>query len=167
VRIRQYLPEDGSATLEVFLRAVRETASSDYSEREIAAWAPEDIDLAAWSRTRAAADTRVALIGDEVVGFIDLMVSVADIDGLTAAAESGHIDMLFVDPSFGRRGIASALFDSVLANARSLGMRALTVEASRTARPFFARNGFELVEAQRVERDGVFLTRFRMRRAAG
>lgn len=148
--IRPYLPADASGTLAVFQRAVRETASAHYDARQIAVWAPDDMDLAEWSRRRAAAGTRVAEIDGQIVGFTDL-------------DHAGHVDMLFVNPSFGRRGVASALFATVLADAHSAGLAALTVEASLTARAFFERNGFVVVARQQVERDGVRLTNFRMR----
>lgn len=134
----------------MFLLAVRETAAAHYDARQIAAWVPDDIDLAEWARRRAAAATRVAEIDGRVVGFTDL-------DG------AGHVDMLFVHPSFGRRGIASALFETVLADARQAGLTALTVDASLTARAFFERNGFVVVAQQYIERDGVRLMNFRMR----
>lgn len=150
VIIRRYLPSDASGTLTVFRSAVRQTASAHYDARQVAVWAPDDIDLAQWGRRRAAVSTRVAEIGGQVVGF-------ADLDG------AGHIDMLFVHPSFGRRGVAGALFDTVLADARRAGLAALTVEASLTARGIFERNGFVVIAQQEVERDGVRLTNFRMR----
>ncbi|MCY7324647.1 MAG: GNAT family N-acetyltransferase [Microbacteriaceae bacterium] len=148
--IRRYRAADASATLSVFLLAVRKTASAHYDARQVAVWAPDDIDLAEWGRTRAAVATRVAEIDGHVVGFTDL-------DG------AGHVDMLFVHPSFGRRGVASALFETVLADARRVGLTTLTVDASLTARAFFERNGFVVVAQQHVERNGVRLTNFRMR----
>lgn len=150
--IRPYLPADASGTLAVFQRAVRETASAHYDARQIAVWAPDDIDLAEWGRRRAAVSTRVAEIDGRIVGFTDL-------------DDAGHVDMLFVHPSLGRRGVASALFETVLADARRAGLAALTVEASLTARAFFEQNGFALVARQEVDRGGVRLTNFCMRRA--
>ncbi len=148
--IRPYGDADASGTLAVFLLAVRETAAAHYDARQIAVWAPDDIDLSEWARRRAAVATRVAEIDGRVVGF-------ADLDG------AGHVDMVFVHPSFGRRGIASALFETVLADARQAGLAALTVDASLTARAFFERNGFVVVAQQHIERGGVLLTNFRMR----
>ena len=143
---------DASGTLATLQRAIRETASAHYGARQIAVWAPDDIDLTEWGRRRAAVSTRVAEIDGQIVGFTDL-------------DDAGHIDMLFVHPSFGRRGVASALFETVLADARRAGLAALTVEASLTAREFFERNGFSLVAQQEVERGGVRLTNFRLRLA--
>ena len=50
--------------------------------------------------------------------------------------------VLFVDPDFGRHGVASALLASVVALARQRGLPALTTFASLTSRPVFERHGF-------------------------
>jgi putative acetyltransferase len=151
VIIRRYSREDAAATLTVYLRAIRETASRDYTPGQVAVWAPPDMDLASWGDRRVAVDTRVAVINGVVVGF-------SDID------DSGYIDMLFVHPEHGRQGIATALLGSVLDDAHRRSLSALTVRGSITARPLFERNGFTVVEQLEVELDGVALTTFAMRR---
>jgi putative acetyltransferase len=154
MRIRPYVEDDGPATLDVFLRAVRGTASRDYTEEQVAAWAPDDMDLERWARRRASASTLVAVDGERVVGFADLV-------------DDGHVDMTFVDPGFGRRGVATALLEAVVVTARSRRLDRLTVFASITARPFFERQGFVLDEQVQVELDGVMLTTNAMSRELG
>jgi putative acetyltransferase len=144
MRIRPYVDGDAAATLDVYLRAVRGTASRDYTPEQIAAWAPDDLDPERWAARRAAASTVVAVEGERVIGFADLL-------------DEGHIDMTFVAPEFGGRGVASALLAAVVDTARSRGLRRLTVRASITARPFFERHGFALDEELQVELDGVLL----------
>ena len=56
--------------------------------------------------------------------------------------DHGYIDMLFVDPDFGRHGVASELLASVVALARQRGLPALTTFASLTSRPVFEKQGF-------------------------
>ena len=148
--IRPYRAADASGTLAVFLLSVRETAAAHYNAQQVSVWAPEDIDLAEWAHARAAVATRVAEIDGQIVGF-------TDVDG------AGHVGMLFVHPSFGRRGVATDLFGTVLADARRAGLTTLSVDASLTARAFFERNGFVVDAQQHVERNGVRLTNFRMR----
>ena len=143
--------DDAAATLEVFLRAIRETASRDYSPEQVAAWAPTDMDPVAWGRKRAAVDTRVAVLDGRVVGF-------SDVD------DAGYIDMLFVHPEYGGRGVATALLESVLEDAERMSLSALSVRGSITARPVFERNGFVVVERLEVRIDGIALTTFAMRR---
>ncbi|MET4704722.1 hypothetical protein [Frigoribacterium sp. UYMn621] len=65
MRIRPYRPEDAAGTLDAFRRAIRVTASADYTAAQVAAWAPDEIDLAAWARRRSATDTRVMFVHPE------------------------------------------------------------------------------------------------------
>jgi putative acetyltransferase len=62
--------------------------------------------------------------------------------GFTDVDDSGYIDMLFVDPDFGRRGVASALLAHVIALSRARGLPASTTFASLTSRQVIERLGF-------------------------
>ncbi|MER5623987.1 GNAT family N-acetyltransferase [Streptosporangium sp. NPDC002544] len=148
--VRRYRSSDAQTTLDIFYRAIRVTASRDYSPDQLAAWASSDIDPADWAAGREKAATWVAEVGGKVVGFTDI-------------DSAGYIDMMFVDPDAGRTGVATTLLDHVREIARSEGIGELTVNASLTARPFFERHGFTVVAEQRVERRGSVLTNFRMR----
>ncbi|MBZ2194991.1 GNAT family N-acetyltransferase [Ruania sp. N2-46] len=151
VELRAYTDDDAAATLGVFQRAIRVTAGRDYTPEQIAVWAPADVDAERWASRRAAAGTVVAVVDGEVAGFTDL-------------GEDGYIDMMFVDPAYARRGIATALLEHVVSAAVGRGLTELTVHASLTAKPFFERHGF-VVDAQRFPvRGGVRLTNFDMRR---
>jgi hypothetical protein len=88
--LRGYTDSDAEATLTVFLRAIRETAAGD-SPDQVAAWAAEHGDLAAWAAARAAAHTQVAIIDGRVVGFTDL-------------DDDGYVDMLSWIPTLDDRG---------------------------------------------------------------
>lgn len=153
VPIRPYRSADAAATLQVFLDAVSRTASADYSSEQIKAWARrDDRDLDRWGAARAARPTVVALDGVEVDGF-------SDVDA------EGWIDMLFVAPDHGRRGVASALLAHVEALARAQGAVELGTDASLTAQPVFERHGFTVVARQHPVRGGVALVNHRMRKA--
>ena len=154
VELRAYRDEDCRPTREVFERAVRLTAAGDYSDEQVAAWAPTDMsasDLAAWGVERASAKTIVAAEGEELLGFGDL------VDGRV-------LDMLYVDPGAGRRGIATALLDRILSLARDTGVDTIETDASITARAFFERHGFVVVEQRSPVVRGVGMTNFKMRR---
>ena len=130
MELRAYTAGDAQATSVIFLRAVRETAEGPSTRRSRSeAWAANYGDLDSWAAARAAAHTQLAIIDGHVAGFTDL-------------DDHGYIDMLFVDPDFGRHGVASALLASVVALARQRGLPALTTFASLTSRPVFERHGF-------------------------
>jgi len=151
LQLRDHTPDDAPATLAVFRRAVHRTAARDYTAEQVAAWAPDDIDPAAWAARRAAARTRVAVREGAVVGFTDVDAA-------------GYVDMLFVDPDAARQGVARALLEWAVATATADGATELTTHASITARPFFEAHGFVVVAEQHPVRRGVTLTNYRMRR---
>jgi hypothetical protein len=71
--IREYEDRDASETLDVFIRAIVETASVDYTPDQIVAWAtPEDRTLTTWNTARKAARTVVAQSEGLIVGFAAL-----------------------------------------------------------------------------------------------
>lgn len=127
--LRSYSPADDRSTRHVFESAIHGTASRFYSQEQIDAWCPPRYDEQAWGRARAEAWTVVAELDGQVVGFSDLRAD-------------GELDMLFVSPTAGDRGIARALVTAVLAQARERGLTTVTTRASRSARPVFERLGF-------------------------
>jgi putative acetyltransferase len=139
--VREYEANDAGGTREVFYAAVRQTALSHYTQAQVEAWAPEEVDVDDWVRRRAAAWTLVAVSGDEVVGFADL-------------TEAGEMDMLYVHPDHGRHGIASALVAGVVREAGLRGLRQVDVRASRVLQPLLERLGFVLDEDRPGNRIG-------------
>lgn len=145
--VRAYQPEDRDALINVFARAIRESAIRDYSPAQVEAWSAVD-RANAWS---AVGDRLiwVAVAGASVVGFTDL-------------EPSGHLDHMYVHPEHEGRGIASALLTCLEAAARRKDLVRLFTEASITARPFFERRGFKVLTAQVVEFRGEKFKNYRM-----
>lgn len=147
VIIRAYRPEDLDGAIELFLQAIRETASRDYSPAQVAAWAQADRNV--WRDRRSSKPTWVAELDRTIAGLTDL-------------EPDGHIDMMYVHPRFGGRGVAKALLAAVERRALENGIGRLYSEVSITARPFFERMGFIVVEPETVLRNGQVFTRFKM-----
>ena len=70
--------------------------------------------------------------------------------------------MLFVLSDYHRQGIASALLAELENTATQQGIETLTTEASRTARPFFERSGYDLIVAQTVVYQEIAIQNFQM-----
>lgn len=149
--IRPYVAADCDATIEIFLRAIREVASKDYSPAQVNAWAQVE-DREAWARRRASRPTWIAQNVDVAIGFSDLETD-------------GHLDMMFVRPDYQGRGAASLLLEKVEAKARKQGLERIFTEASLTARHFFERRGFTVLARQTVEKRGQTLDNFRMEKS--
>ena len=73
--------------------------------------------------------------------------------------------MMFVHADHQGRSVARALLDHIHDHANRHGIDRLFTEASITARPFFERNGFEMIEAQDVELRGETFRNYRMAKA--
>ncbi len=152
VVIRPYEYTDAAETLAVFILAVTETASADYTAEQVQAWAqPERRDVGTWHAAMLARSSIVATIGGVLAGFSD-------------GSPDGDLDMMFVSPRHQRRGVARQLLAHVEARARSEGTPALSVDASITARSFFERHGFTVEAEQHPVKAGVELTNYKMRK---
>lgn len=135
MHIRPWQPAELPQLCQIFIRAIREIASQDYSAAQIAAWS--EVDENQWRQKLAASVVLVAERDGHIVGFI--------------TAVGHYIDLLFVSPEASRQGVAGALLHALLA--RMLPGK-VTVAASITAKPFFERQGFMVVREQSVETRG-------------
>ncbi|MCW2139676.1 Acetyltransferase, GNAT family [Actinoplanes cyaneus] len=147
--IRRYEAGDAGDTWRVFRAAVHGTASRDYTAEQIEAWAPPSVDEARWQERRSASRTYVACWDGAVVGFGDF-------------TGDGVLDMLFVHPDVGGRGVARALVTRILREAAADGHQGLRVHASRTAKPAFERFGFAVDATRLAEIRGQQLQNFDM-----
>lgn len=151
MHIRPYKKGDGSALLEVFRSAVRLVASQHYTPEQIAAWAPDSTNAAMWETKIANLNPFVAELNDAPVGYADLQ-------------DNGYIDHFYVSGHYSRQGIGSALMTRLLEKASRLGLAEITSDVSHTARPFFEKFGFVVVEQLTREVGGVEITNVLMRR---
>lgn len=76
----------------------------------------------------------------------------------------GYIDLAFVLPTAAGTGVGRQLYQAIEQKAAALGADVLTTQASKAARPFFEAHGWSVVAEQTVERSGVCLTNYRMRK---
>lgn len=135
LKIRRYSAQDACETMLLFRETVRSVNVPDYSPEQVAAWAPDDMDAAAWNERLLCEYTLVALLNGGIVGFGSLM-------------DTGCIDMLYVHKAHLREGVGSRILQELEASARRMGLSEITTEASITARPFFEQQGFICVRRQ-------------------
>lgn len=153
MQIRFYESKDALATLDLFRSSILDDLSDDYSLAQKRAWA-NVTDIHLWTSARATALTWVAVQGSQLVGFIDLQ-------------NDGLINMLFVHPDFKRTGVASAMFEVLQKRAKLVKIRRLYSHASISAKPFFVRQGFKVVQQQEVAIRGQVLTNYLVQKSIG
>lgn len=144
--LRPYREADCPVLAALFYDTVHTVNAADYTEEQLRVWATGTVDLAAWNASFLAHTTVVAVMGETIVGFGDI-------------TQDGYLDRLYVHKDHQREGIGTAICDA-LERAASAGT--ITTDASITARPFFARRGYRVVQPQTVYRQGVALTNYRM-----
>jgi putative acetyltransferase len=150
MHIREFQLGDEGSLYAVFVSAVRELASKDYTPEQIEAWAPASFDREAWAK-------RLQSIRPFVVESNGRLVAYADVQ------PTGYIDHFFVSGPFARTGIGTLLMNRIHETAISQGIGTLTSDVSRTAQPFFARFGFVVVEQRAPVVRGVMVPNALMR----
>ena len=111
MKVRYYIASDASALADTFNRAVAEIASTAYPPEQVAAWLGGGMETGE-THVRCS-DGRAVWVAtddaDTAIAFIDL-------------EDDGHIDMLFCQPDWAARGIASGLYAQLEASARQPGL---------------------------------------------
>ena len=151
MHVRPYHDTDLAALVGVFTASVHGLGALHYTLEQRSAWAPQPADLDAWRLRLGPLETRLAMVGGTLAGFISW-------------AANGQIEFLYVAPGYGRQGIASTLLQYAESALIAQGIHTFSTAASLVAQPFFARQGFHIVEEQRVERRGVSFRRYAMQK---
>ncbi|MDY4754975.1 MAG: GNAT family N-acetyltransferase [Candidatus Faecousia sp.] len=146
--LRDYCKTDCTELARLFYDTVHTVNAKDYSRAQLDAWATGEVNLEAWNKSFQAHNTVVAEIDGQIVGFGDM-------------DETGYLDRLYVHKDYQRRGVATAICDALEQNTKAAEF---TTHASITARPFFEKRGYTVVKVQQVERRGILLTNFVMKK---
>ena len=149
--IRRGKQEDLSFLKRLFEETILEVCQADYSPQQLATWASGAQKSTLWQRILNEQILLVAEIEMKIVGFCTL--------------ENGnHVDFLYIHKDYQFRGIAKQLFESIEKQAIKTFSTVLSADVSKTAKPFFEKMGFEVVNPQTVVLDGVSFTNFKMKK---
>ncbi|MEG4989611.1 GNAT family N-acetyltransferase [Microcoleus sp. BR0-C5] len=149
MRVRTYEIGDTQQIVQLFYDTIHEVNIRDYTQAQVDAWAPADMDIESWTKSLSSKFTFVAEEGDKIAGFGELEAS-------------GHIDCFFCHQHFQRQGVGWLILKQIESKAQDLGINKLFAEASITARPFFESQGFIVIRKQEVECRGQKLINFVM-----
>lgn len=151
MHIRDFRIGDEATLYRVHHSSVHRIAARDYTPKQLNAWAPAEPDHAAWMIKMRALQPFVAEVDGVVAGYADLQTS-------------GYIVHFFVSADFPRQGVGRMLMDRIHEEATRLGIAELKADVSRTAQPFFAHFGFEIVEQRFPVRRGIIIPNALMRK---
>ena len=146
--LRDYCKTDCAELARLFYDTVHTVNAKDYSRAQLDAWATGEVNLEAWNKSLQAHNTVVVEMDGQIVGFGDM-------------DETGYLDRLYVHKDYQRQGVATAICDALEQNTKAAEF---TTHASITARPFFEKRRYTVVREQQVERRGILLTNFVMKK---
>ena len=152
VLIRQGNIDDLHDLQHLFADTVMAICCAHYNNRQIEAWIYDTRhrrDTARWAGIMSEQTVYVACLQTKIVGF-------------ATVANNCFIDMLYVHKDHQRQGVGRYLYKEIESDAQKKRVSTMTVDASITALPFFERQGFTIIESQKVEKHGVVLSNFRM-----
>ncbi|MEH2226627.1 GNAT family N-acetyltransferase [Nostoc sp.] len=148
MKIRIYEIADTKEIMKLFYDTIHEVNIHDYTQEQVAAWAPASMDIEVWIKSLGSKFTYVAE-EDKIIGFGELEAN-------------GHIDRFYCHKDFQRKGVGKKILEQIELKANSLGVEKLFTEASITAKPFFESQRFIVIKKQEVERRGQKLINFVM-----
>ena len=143
MEIRAYRQEDIKEIAELFYNTVHTVNAADYTEKQLDAWAEHM--------------TLVAVMPSDKENGTEQIVGFADMDS------TGYLDRLYVHRDFQRYGIASELCSRL---EQAAEVEEFTTHASITAKTFFEKRGYRVVQEQQVERQGILLVNYVMKKGA-
>ncbi len=145
--LREYRSKDCKEITELFYNTVHTVNAKDYTEQQLNAWATGNVDLEQWDSSFKDHLCIVAVEENVIVGF-------GDID------KTGYLDRLYVHKDYQSGGIARAICDIL----EKYAPEEITTHASITAKPFFEKRDYAVIKEQQVERRGVLLTNYVMKK---
>ena len=146
--VRKYKPSDIIEVTNLFYGTVHAVNKKDYKKEQLDVWADGKVDLEKWNKSLMEHYSLVAIENEVLVGF-------GDID------KTGYIDLLYVHKDYQGKRIATVLCNEL---ENTVQCDELTTHASITAKLFFEKRGYIVVAEQQVERQGVFLTNYIMKK---
>lgn len=149
--IRKANQKDLQDILSLFENTVAEVNKHDYSASQLEAWKSSSEDRGRWL--------------DKIKGQYFLVAEEEGmLTGFASITPEGYLDTMFVHKDHQRKGIAGSLIEALILNAREHGVSEIITEGSLTARPFFEKYGFEVISKQEVNRKGIAIANFKMRK---
>jgi len=149
--LRPYLPQDAPMLAEIFRTSIEELTEDDYNPAQQEAWASAADDMEAFAARLGRHLTLIATVQGAPVGFISL-------------DKPTDIDLFYVHPAAAGQGAGSTLYHAIEKLSVARGTPHLSVEASDSAREFFAKRGFSAEQRNTVSVGNEWLSNTTMKK---
>lgn len=150
ISIRRAKDDDLDAVLSLYYDTVKIINSKHYSLEQIEAWLDDE--------TRP---ERFLLKINEQLFYV-CVNEIGELLGFSSITKEGYLDLLYASTTHQRNGVGSLLLEQMLVASKIYKFAKIDADVSTTAVPFFKSKGFEVLEEQKAERNGVKLTYFKM-----
>jgi putative acetyltransferase len=151
MRIRKFTKGDEPVLWDLFYNTIHRRNINDYTQEQLDAWAPANLDPALWQNKIQTIKPFVVEHNGEIVGYADLQ-------------DDGFIDHFYCHHAWQRQGIGRMLMKKIYEEAKVRDVLQLYSNVSVTAKPFFVAQGFEVVKEHLISIRGQELLRFRMQK---
>jgi len=152
--VRKFRRGDEKELWELFYNTIHNINIQDYNKAQVAAWAPDDLDINFAIQKFREIDPFVVIHDGKIIGYADIQ-------------SDGYIDHFYCHHEFQGQGIGSMLFASLEKEARENGILKMYSNVSITARPFFEAMGFSVEKEQLIQVGDQQLKNYRMVRGHG
>ncbi len=147
VNLRRYTKNDCATLMNLFYETIHNINIKDYTEDEVFAWTDGVFDYKIWNERFLKSYTIIAEIDGLITGF-------GNIDN------NGYLDCLYVHKDYQRKGIATVICDELEKSV----VQQIYANVSITAKPFFEKRGYIVIEKQLVQRKGLKIINYKMKK---
>ena len=142
-------PEHLPLLQHLFITSIQQTCAHDYTQKQIEVWTSSIKNIDKWLQKIENQFFIAAWEGKQMMGF--------------ASLENGnYLDLMYVHPHHQRKGVARRLLNELEQLASKYGSTQLFSDVSKTALPFFKKQGFHITKENIFEIHGVEINNFRM-----
>ena len=149
MEVRKFRRGEEKEIWKLFYNTIHNVNIRDYNKNQIAAWAPDDLDINVAIQKFREIDPFVAIQDGKIVGYADIQ-------------SDGYIDHFFCHHEHQGQGVGRALFFALEKEARDNGILNMYSNVSITARPFFEAMGFSVEKEQLLQMQDQKLKNYRM-----
>lgn len=149
MEVRKFRKGEEKKLWKLFYNTIHNVNIQDYDENQIAAWAPDELDINIAIQKFGEIDPFVVIKDGKIIGYADIQ-------------SDGYIDHFYCHHEFQRQGVGSTLFAALEKEARENGILEMYSNVSITARPFFEAMGFSVEKEQVLQVRDQHLINYRM-----
>ena len=149
--VRKYHSKNCHKIAELFYDTIHSVNAADYTKTQLDAWAPKNMDLCEWDSKLSNNYSVVVEKDNMIIGF-----GIAD--------ETGYFDLLYIHKDYQGIGAATLIADNIEEYIYHKGIKIITIAASITAKPFFEKRGYLVLQEQNVECRGQCFNNFKMQK---